>query len=187
MRVLVACECYGVVRDAFLRSGHDAWSCDLKDTKVPGPHIKGDVLNYLNEGWDLMIAHPVCRYLCNSGVQHLEKEAGRKEKMSEAVEFFMKFWNADIEMICIENPIPHSYGIPIPYTQLIQPYNFGHEETKAVCLWLKNLPILMDTMTRVIRKGRVHQMSPGPMREELRSIFYPGIAWAMDDQWGNYE
>jgi len=185
MKILVACECYGVVRDAFLRSGHDAWSCDLKDTRVPGPHIKGDVLDHLNEGWDLMIGHPVCRYLCNSGVRWLEEELGRPEKMKEAVDFFNKLLNADIEMICLENPIPHKYGLGNTYTQLVQPFNFGHQETKAICIWLKNLPILIDTMTRVIRNGRVHQMPSGPMREELRAVFFPGIAWAMADQWGN--
>jgi len=184
MRVLVACECYGVVRDAFLRLGHDAWSCDLKDTRIPGPHIKGDVLDYLNEGWDLMIAHPDCTYLANSGVQHLHKEPGRWGRMEEAKEFFYRLKNCDIPRICIENPIPHKYGLGKTYSQIIHPWQFGHPESKAICLWLKKLKKLKFTNLVEGREQRIWKMSPGQMRKELRSVFFPGISWAMADQWG---
>ncbi len=185
MKILIACECYGVVRDAFIRNGHDAWSCDLKDTRVPGPHIKADVLTVLNDGWDLMIAHPDCDFLSNCGVQWLDKKPGRWEEMKLAVKFFKKLKRAKIKKICLENPVPHKYGIGKTYTQIIQPYHHGHRETKKTCLWLKGLPKLVKTkFMKPPYEQRIWKMSPGPMRKEWRAVFYPGIAWAMADQWG---
>ena len=174
LRVLVACEFSGVVRDAFLRLGHDAVSCDLLPTESEGPHIQDDVLNHLSEGWDLLIAHPPCTYLCNSGVRHLyiggKKVNGRDEKrwyqMSRATEFFLALWSAPIDKICIENPIMHGHAkrlIGVNQSQIIQPWQFGHGEIKATCLWLKNLPLLLPT-SRV--DGRV-----GRTRKEVDSKF----------------
>ena len=119
MRVLVACEFSGTVREAFTKRGHDAWSCDLLPTEIPGNHYQGDVFDIINDGWDLMIAHPPCTYLANSGVQHLHKQEGRWEKMFKAREFFIKLLNADINKICIENPIPHKYAKLPDYSQII--------------------------------------------------------------------
>jgi hypothetical protein len=192
MKVLVACEFSGIVRDAFIARGHDAVSCDLLPTERPGSHIQDDVLNHLNEGWDLMIAHPPCTYICNSGArwQHVP---GRAMNMSEARDMFYKLLNAQrlygINKICIENPIPnyHLYdnGLIEKYTQIIQPWMFGHGETKATCLWLKNLPKLKPTNIVDGREQRIHRMSPGPNRGKDRSRSYPGIAAAMAEQWGS--
>lgn len=199
MKVLIACEFSGVVRDAFLRRGHDAWSCDLLPTESLGPHIQDDVLNHLNAGWDLMIAHPSCTYLTNAGVRHLHENVASKngvkakihgkerwKKMEEACEFFNKLKNAPIEKICIENPIPHKYAKNLigKYDQLIQPWQFGHGETKATCLWLKNLPKLTPTNIVAGRVARIHLMGPSPDRWKKRSITYFGIAEALAEQFG---
>jgi hypothetical protein len=187
MRVLVACECSGRVRDAFAARGHDAWSCDLEPSDTPGQHLQCDVLTVIERGWDLMIAHPPCTYLCNSGVRWLHTQPGRMERMVEAARFFRELLNADIPRLAIENPIMHKYArqlIRFRQDQIIQPWQFGHGETKATCLWLRNLPPLRPTQIVEGRKGRVHFESPGPDRAKRRSVTYEGIAAAMADQWG---
>jgi len=187
MRVLVACEFSGRVRDAFLARGHDAVSCDLLPTESPGPHIQGDVREILAEGWDLMIAHPPCTYLCNSGVSWLYRRPGRWEKMREAALFFRQLLEAPIPRICVENPIMHKYAVEIigrRQDQVIQPWMFGHGETKATCLWLKNLPPLRPTNIVEGREQRLHRLPPSPDRWKERSRTYPGVARAMAEQWG---
>ena len=200
MKVLVACEFSGIVRDAFRAAGHDAVSCDLDETERDGPHIRGDVAPLLDRGWDLMIAHPPCTYLTNAGVRHLHSIESCNGKlplvhgrerfvaMEKAAEFFMSLKHAPIDRICIENPIPHHYATDIigKYTQLIQPWMFGHDETKAICLWLKGLPKLRDTKVTLGNAHRVHLMSPGPERAKNRARFFSGIAKAMAEQWGGF-
>lgn len=196
LRVLVACEFSGIVRDAFAKRGHDAWSCDLLPTERLGNHIQDDVLNHLSDGWDLMIAHPPCTYLANSGVQHLHTDKARWGKMQAAVEFFKLLLNAPIPKIAIENPIPHGYANLPKYSQVIQPYFFGEEVQKRTCLWLKTLPPLMSTLRvpegeKYIRKNgtsnssRWYQFPPSGERWKVRSRTFQGIADAMAEQWGN--
>jgi len=203
MKVLVACEESGVVRDAMIRYGHDAISCDLQETSSPGPHYKGDVRDLLDNDWDMIIAHPVCKYITNSGVCHLWEDEGctiknaeRWESLEEACEFFRLFVDHPCEKKCIENPIPHKYAlelIGVNYTQIIQPWMFGHMEQKATCLWLWGLDNLVPTknvyleMMRLEKKERqrIHYMSPGPDREKNRSKTFQGIAESMADQWSN--
>jgi hypothetical protein len=191
MRVLVACEYSGIVREAFKAKGHDAWSCDLLDTEIPGQHIKGDVLKILNDGWDLMIAHPPCTHLAVSGARWF-KEKQRDGIQARAIDFFFKLiqpahsdmkWK-EIYQICIENPIGIMSGIFRKPDQIIQPWQFGHGETKATCLWLKNLPLLVPTNIVEGREARIHRMPPGPNRSKERSRTCPGIANAMAEQWG---
>ena len=148
MKILIACEFSGAVRDAFIEKGHDAISCDILPTESPGPHIQGDVLEVINDSWDMMIAHPPCTYLAHSGVQHLYTKAGRWRDMHLGVKFFNRLMRAEINKICIENPVPHKYAInkmDSKYSQIIQPYMFGHMEQKKTCLWLKGIPPLMST------------------------------------------
>jgi hypothetical protein len=186
MRVLVACEFSGTVRDAFARRGHDAWSCDILPTEKPGNHIQDDVLKHLGDGWDLMIAHPPCTRLCNSGVVWLA-ERNLWGAMREGAEFFKALLNASIPMIAIENPIPHKYALEIigrKYDQIIQPWWFDCGETKATCLWLKGLPPLMASVVSTGRDQRIHKMGPSPQRAHERSRTFQGIADAMADQWG---
>ena len=195
MRVLVACEFSGIVRDAFAKCGHDAWSCDLLPSEKPGKHIQDDVRDVLDDGWDLMIAFPPCTFLANSGVRWLWEDSNymlaseRWEKLCEAAKFFKKllFFNG-IPHIAIENPIPHKYAlamIGIKYDQVIQPYQFGEPYSKATCLWLRNLPKLKPT--KFIPKNRVLQQvwkePPSKERWKNRSRTYPGIAMAMAEQW----
>lgn len=192
MRILIACEESGRVRDAFIAKGHDAISCDILDTSSPGPHIKGDVLEHLDKNWDMIIAHPPCTYLANSGVCHLKDNPKRYKLMEEAVVFFNKFLNANCSKICVENPIPHKYGLGKTYTQIIQPYMFGHKERKATCLWLKGLPKLKETdnvkeeMLKLPKniQQRLHYLPPSKNRAMLRSKTFTGIAKAMAEQWG---
>jgi len=191
MKVLVACEFSGIVREAFKARGHDAWSCDLLDTEIPGQHIKGDVLEILDDEWDLMIAHPPCTYFANSGVRWLKNSDGswnepRRWKLNESLNFWITLEFADIQKIAMENPIPHKYAKLVmgDYTQIIQPWQFGHPETKATCLWLKNLPKLKPTNIVDGRDGRVWKEPPGPDRWKNRSRTYTGIAKAMAEQWG---
>lgn len=190
MRVLVACEYSGIVRDAFLEAGHDAISCDLLDTESPGPHYKGNVLEILYRPYDLMIAHPPCTYLANSGVRWLDRGLNirRMNKMRYGASFFWQLLNADhIPRIAVENPIMHKYAaerIGRRQDQIIQPWQFGHGETKAICLWLKGLPLLEPTDVVEGREARVHRMPPGPERQKERSRFFTGIAKAMAEQWG---
>lgn len=189
MKVLVACEFSGIVRDAFAARGHDAWSCDLLPSERAGKHAQCDVRKFLTayvEPWDLMIAHPPCTYLCNSGVRWLHTQSLRRQQMIEAAHFFKALLNAPINRICVENPIPHKYAVDIigeKYSQIIQPWQFGHPETKATCLWLKGLPKLKPTNIVSGRNPRVHFASPGPDRWKERSRTLPGIADAMAQQW----
>lgn len=196
--VLVACEHSGVIRDAFKEKGWDAWSCDLLPTETPGNHIQGDVTDWLFKGWDLLIAHPPCTRLANSGVHWLSRRNLWSE-MEEGAKFFKMFLDAPVDKICIENPIQHHYAsdiIGVKYSQIIQPYQFGHPESKATCLWLKGLPKL--TPTNILTKpdsgrwenqtkGGQNNISPGKDRWKKRSKTYSGIALAMAEQWSKYE
>jgi len=193
MKVLIACEYSGTVRDAFIAQGHDTMSCDILPTDVPGPHYQGDIMDILHDGWDLMVAHPPCTYLSNAGARFLYPgkvlNPARLEKGLAAKCFFMELLNAPIEYICIENPIPSKvFGLP-QYSQTIQPYEFGHPFKKKTCLWLKNLPALMATeivatseSTKVpgnwFNKG-------GKDRQKNRAKTFQGIADAMANQWGS--
>ena len=184
MKVLIACEYSGVVRDAFLARGHEAISCDLLPTDVPGPHYQGDVRNLLHYPFDLMIAHPPCTHLSVSGARHFEAKRldGRQH---EAVSFFMELRYAPIPMIAIENPVCIMSSLWRKPDQVIQPWQFGHGETKATCLWLEGLPTLRPTNIVEGREQRVHKMPPSEERWKLRSATYPGIADAMAEQWGS--
>ena len=183
MRVLIACEFSGRVRDAFIAKGHDAMSCDLLPSETPGPHYQGDVLNILDDGWDLMIAHPPCTHLSVSGAKWFaEKRAdGRQQK---AVVFFMELANANIPKIAVENPISIMSTAWRKPDQIIQPWMFGHGETKSTCLWLKELPKLQPTNIVQGREQRLHRLPPSPDRWKLRSVTFQGIADAMAEQWG---
>lgn len=186
MRVLIACEFSGIVREAFKAKGHDAWSCDLLPTEQEGQHIQGDVLEILDNDWDLMIAHPPCTRLCNSGVRWLA-ERNLWNDMRIAARFFKKLLNADIIRVAVENPIPHKYavtGIGRKYDQIIQPWQFGHGETKATCLWLRGLPKLKPTNIVAGREERVWKEAPSKDRWKERSRILQGIADAMASQWG---
>lgn len=207
MRVLVACEFSGIVRDAFIARGHDAVSCDLLPTERPGPHIQDNVLRHLDCGWDMVIAHPPCTYLANSGVRWLyggkgkTPDAARWLAMEEAADFFARLLAAPVVRIAVENPIMHGYArtrvwetagrsglgyLPRNVViQTIQPWQFGHGETKATQLWLQGLPPLQPTNVVDGREQRVHRMPPGPDRWRERSRTFPGIAEAMADQWGD--
>ena len=181
MRVLVACEFSGVVRNAFSVLGHDAWSCDFLTSETEGKHIQGNVLDILDNGWDLMIAHPPCTYLAVSGARWF---SDRRKEQEEALEFVRVLLNSQISQVCVENPVSIiSTKIRKP-DQIIQPWQFGCGETKATCLWLKNLPPLMCTVIDQGRIPRVHREPPGPERWKNRSRFYPEIARAMAEQWG---
>lgn len=181
MKVLIACEFSGIVRDEFLRLGHDAVSCDLLDTERPGPHYKGDVRDILDNGWDLMIAHPPCTHLAVSGARWFNK---KRQQQSEALEFVRLLMAAKIGRIAIENPISIISSKIRKPDQIIQPWQYGHGETKATCLWLKNLPKLKATNMVTGRENRVHRMPPGPDRWKERSKTFSGIAIAMAEQWG---
>lgn len=195
MRILVACEFSGIVRDAFRAQGHVAWSCDLLPCESdPTWHLQCDVRRIPDQHWDLVIAHPPCTYLCNSGVRWFSRPS-RVSDCNKACDFFLSLWNFKSDRVCIENPIPHKYALgQIPaYTQLIQPWQFGHGETKATCLWLKNLPPLQPTHREgdlfcqeapAERRARVHLEPPGPDRWKNRSRTYEGVARAMAEQWG---
>ena len=187
MRVLIACEYSGRVRDAFLKLGHDAMSCDLLPTDSPGPHYQGSVFDIIHDGWDLMIAHPPCTYLCNSGVSWLHKDPSRWDKMKDGANFFKSLLEANIPKVAIENPIMHKYAVEIiglRQSQVVQPWMFGHGETKATCFWLKNLPPLTSTNIVEGREQRLHKLPPSKDRWKIRSTTYQGIADAMASQWG---
>lgn len=198
MRVLVACEYSGTVRNAFLAQGHDAWSCDLLPSEDgSNRHITGDARDILNDGWDLlMVAHPPCTRLCNSGVRWLHKPpAGRTldemwHDLRQCADLFSTFWNAEIDRICIENPVMHKHAKRLirnytDFAQSVQPWQFGHGETKRTCFWLKNLQPLNPTNIVEGREARVFKTPPGPNRWKERSRFFTGIADAMADQWGD--
>lgn len=183
MKVLIACEYSGVVRDAFIRGGHDAMSCDLLPTEAPGPHYQGDVRDVLDYPWDLMIAHPPCTHLSVSGARHFKAKRmdGRQQS---AVSFFMALARAQIPMIAIENPVCIMSSMWRKPDQVIQPWQFGHWETKATCLWLKGLPLLRPTDVVEGRESRIHRMPPSAERWKERSRTFSGIAEAMATQWG---
>lgn len=181
MRVLVACEYSGTVRDAFIRAGHEAMSCDLLPTDSPGPHYRGDVRDVIGQGWDMMIAHPPCTRLAVSGARWFTLY---QKEQAEALEFVQLLMDAPIPRICIENPISViSTRIRKP-DQIIQPWQHGHGETKATCLWLKGLPLLTPTNIVAGREARIHKMPPSADRWKKRSTTFKGIAEAMADQWG---
>jgi site-specific DNA-cytosine methylase len=186
VRVLVACEFSGIVRDAFSELGHDAWSCDLLDSERPGPHIKGDVLHYLtchpsSAPWDLLIANPPCTHLAVSGARWFKE---KQKEQAEALEFVRALLNAPIHRICVENPVSIISSRIRKPTQVIQPWQHGHGEVKATCLWLKNLPKLQPSNVVEGRTARVHRMPPGPNRWRERSRTFTGVASAMAAQWG---
>lgn len=193
MRVLVGCEFSGVVRDAFIAKGHDAWSCDLLPTERPGPHLQCDVFDALGRNWDLMIFHWPCTRLANSGVRWLYGGKGkirdqrRWALMEDDARRFRQLADAPIPKVAGENPIPHRYAAEImgKYTQVVQPWQFGHPETKATCLWLRGLPKLQPAKIVSGRIPRVHYESPGDDRWKRRSRTLTGIADAMAAQWGS--
>jgi site-specific DNA-cytosine methylase len=196
MRVLVACEFSGIVREAFRAKGHDAWSCDLLPTEIPGQHVQGDVLDILNDGWDLIIAHPPCTHLAVSGAAWFKqkREDGRQQ---EGIDFFMKFVDIKCPKVAIENPVGIMSRIYRKPDQIIQPYEYGEPFSKKTCLWLKGLPKL--TPTNVVEKGEQIKYKSGKSmpkwyadafklppqeRAKIRSKTFQGIANAMADQWG---
>ena len=204
MRVLVACELSGVVRDAFIAKGHDAWSCDIKPTDVPGPHMQADVLSVLYQGgWDLLIAHPPCTYMSNSGALRLyrggKKANGRDpdrwRKMEDAARFFLKLWNAPVSRVCLENPVMVGHAkaiIGVRQTQTIQPWQFGEPESKRTCLWLKGLQGLVPTNILPLPErgywdnqtpSGQNKLGPSDDRAKIRSTTYSGIARAFAEQW----
>ena len=195
MRVLIGCEFSGIVRDAFAALGHDAMSCDLLASERPGLHYRGNVLDILGDGWDLMIAHPPCTYLSNAGAKHLYKGGELNQERYanglEAKELFMALYNAPIPKICIENPIPSRvYKLP-KYSQFIQPFEHGHPYTKKTCLWLKGLEPLMPThMVYDVESTKVAGNwfnKGGKDRQKNRARTFEGIANAMAEQWGGIE
>jgi site-specific DNA-cytosine methylase len=196
MKVLVACEFSGTVRDAFIRNGHEAMSCDLEPTDVPGPHYQGNVMDIINDGWDLMIAHPPCTHLAISGARHFAKKIadGRQQ---QGIDFFMLLANSNIPRYAIENPVGIMSSKWRKPDQIIQPWQYGHNTTKATCLWLKGLSLLKPT--DIVDKGSVwtaksgKRMSqwyyessrlPAKEREKMRNKTFQGIADAMANQWG---
>lgn len=198
-RVLVACEYSDTVRGAFAERGFDAWSCDLlPNEKRHNKHLQCDVREILHDGWDLLIvAHPPCTRLCNSGVRWLKEPPPGKTReqmwreLDEGAALFSDLWNAPIQHVAVENPVMHKHAKARirgyqEFTQSIQPWQFGHPETKRTCLWLRNLPALVPTNIVSGRQPRVHRMPPSPDRWKERSRFYPGIAAAMAQQWGDY-
>lgn len=197
MKVLIACEFSGVVRDAFAALGHDAWSCDLLPSDTPGNHFQKDVRELLCVDWDMMIAHPPCTYVCGSGIHWNSRRPERAMLTQEAINFVKELWQSDIPRIALENPIgilsrPENLGKP---SQIIQPWQFGHDASKSTCLWLKGLPLLSPTRTVEPRmvEGRKrwgnqtdsgqNKLTPSEDRWKLRSVTYQGIADAMAAQW----
>lgn len=184
-RVLIACEFSGVVREAFKNKGWDAWSCDLEPSEIEGQHYQCDVMNVLDKNWDMMIAFPPCTRLCRAGVHWLDRK-NLWDEMFDSAYFFKELLECPIRRIAIENPIPHGYAVDAigrKYDQIIQPWQFGHGETKATCLWLKNLPKLKPTDIVKGREPRVYMMPERKSRAKDRSRTYQGIADAMAEQW----
>jgi hypothetical protein len=181
MRVLIACEFSGTVRDAFKSLGHYALSCDLLPTEKPGEHYQGDVLDIINDGWDMMIAHPPCTHLAVSGARWFKD---KQEEQAQALLFVQALMDAPIEKIAIENPISIISSHIRKPEQIVHPWMFGHGETKATCLWLKNLPKLLPTNIVEGRENRIHKMPESHNRWKERSRTYEGIAKAMAMQWG---
>ena len=201
MKVLVACEFSGIVREAFRKLDHDAISCDLLPSEQEGPHLQCDIRDVDMKGYDLLIAHPDCTYLANSGVHWLGRQEGRTEKMKQAAVFFKWFLEAPVPKICVENPVMHKYALEVigrKHDQTIQPYQFGHDASKRTCLWLKGLPKLEGTKlispchgvgfkmyyANQTPSGQ-NKLGPSPDRWKERSRTYKGIAEAMAEQWGD--
>lgn len=204
MKVLIACEFSGIVRDAFIKRGHEAVSCDILPTESDGPHYQGDVLDIIDDGWDMMIAHPPCTYICIANAPHYsvkkygkDKVAKRRIAQRQAVEFFSALLHAKIPKMCIENPRPLKLLTEWVggYDQVIQPYHFGHKASKTTCLWLRSLPKLLPT--KVVERGEFvkgkgkrtnpkwsNYLPAGPDRAKIRSKTFQGIADAMAEQWG---
>lgn len=185
MKALVACEYSGIVRHELEKTGWDAISCDLLPTEIPGKHYQGDVKDILYENWDLIIAFPPCTHLAVSGARHF-KEKIADGRQQEAIDFFMLFANHSCKHIAIENPVGIMSTKWRKPDQIIQPWQFGHGETKATCLWLKNLPALIPTEIVSGRVQRIWRMPPGPERAKERSKTYQGIAKAMAEQWTRF-
>ena len=201
-RILIACEYSGIVRDAFTKNGHDVTSCDLLPTERPGKHYQGDVMDILLDGWDMMIAHPECTYLCSSGLHWNKRIPGRAEKTEEALEFITALWQSGIPKICLENPVGciNTRLKFMPRPQYIQPYNFGEDASKKTGLWLKGLRPLKPTKLikgrKIKKNGKIYQrwsnqmdsgqnkLGPSKTRGKDRSLTYQGIADAMAKQWG---
>ncbi len=196
MRILVACEFSGTVRDAFKNKGHDAWSCDLLPTDRPGNHIQDNCLKHLDDGWDMLIAFPPCTYLCSSGIGWNSKTPGRETLTNLSVEFVKRLWNCNIPKIAIENPVGVLSSRMCKPTQIIQPYEFGHDASKTTCLWLQRLPKLVGTkyVPPVYVNGQPrwanqtdgsgsNNIPPHPLRWKERSLTFSGVAEAMAEQW----
>ncbi len=181
MNILIACEFTGVVRNAFADLGHNAWSCDLLPSELPGNHYQGNVLDIINDGWDMMIAHPPCTHLAVSGARYFCRKAKEQE---EAMRFVKALFDAPIKKKAIENPVSIISSRIRPPDQVIQPWMFGHGETKATCLWLVNLPLLRPTNIVSGREPRILMMPPSKIRAMDRARTYKGIAEAMAEQWG---
>lgn len=190
MKVLVACEYSGRVRDAFIRRGHDAVSCDILPTEQPGPHIQGDVRALLRQPWDLVIAHPPCTRLCNSGVRWLH-ERNLWDEMREAVDFFLECLKANAPRVAVENPVMHKHARERigPASFSVQPWQFGDDEKKRTCLWTRGLPPLVPTspLDGSTAGNSVHHASPGPERWKARSRTFQGLADAIAEQWGSVD
>ena len=199
MKVLIACEFSGIVRDAFAKREHDAWSCDLLPTERPGPHIRGDIFDVLERtgNWDLLVFHWPCTYLTRAGAGWLYNRPKkpnpnilylepRRQAMIEHAHLFRKLLDCEIPKVCGENPRPYKDALKImgPFSQVIQPWQYGHGEVKATCLWLRGLPLLVPTNIVEGRSDRCHRESPGPDRWKNRSRTYEGVARAMAEQWG---
>lgn len=184
MKVLIACEYSGRVRDAFIANGHDAMSCDLLPTESPGPHYQGDVRDILGDGWDMMIAHPPCTHLAVSGARYFYR---KQEEQREALDFVRLLLDCDIPRIALENPVSVISSQIRKPDQIIQPWQFGHGEQKKTCLWLKNLPPLFSTCVVPGREQRLYLLPPSADRWKLRSTTYQGIADAMANQWGSLD
>lgn len=182
MDILVGCETSGRVRDALIKRGHNAISCDILPSETKGPHIQGDIIPLLKYHWDALIAFPPCTNLCVSGARWFKD---KKDAQEESIRFFMALAKAPIERIAIENPIGIMSTKWRKPDQIIQPWQFGHGETKATCIWVKNLPLLVPTKIVEGREGRIWKMPPSPDRWKERSRTYQGIAEAMGEQWGN--
>jgi hypothetical protein len=195
MKILIACEFSGIVREAFRKKGHDVWSCDFLPIEIPGNHYQGNVFDIINDGWDVMIAHPPCTYLSNAGARFLfPKGILNKDRYvlgMQAKNFFEKLYNSNIQKICIENPIPNKiFNLP-EYSQIIQPYFFGEPYKKATCLWIKNLLLLTVIDGKIIKNPQSTKIAGnwfnrgGKDRQKNRSRTFQGIANAMAEQWGN--
>ena len=198
LKILIACEYSGIVREAFKAKGYDVTSCDFLPTDIPGKHYQGDVFDIINDGWDMMIAHPPCTYLCIAGLHYSKKDPMRTEKTIEAVEFFRKLYDSNIPKVCVENPVGYMSTVFRKPDQIIDPFNFGVSERKKTCLWLKSLPVLEHTNTvevkpykTIIRKTGSKAGQPynyywrqGKSAHD-RSRTFQCIADAMADQWGS--